>query len=280
MRRPNPALIVAAFVALATAALSNGVRAENDDERKKACANPDLRSRVVGSKFCFAIHTYGAELAGPTPILAVVLHGDMSKGGPPKYHLDIAKALVAIDVVAVGIIRPGHADADGRQSDGQIVRSDRYSGENVDSIADAIIKLKAYYKARETVMIGHSGGAAITGILIGRHPGVVDRALLISCPCDLARYRDMRRIPHIGTSLSPLKFVADVPKSTKVIAITGAFDDNTDPDLAEEYVGKLKERGINAKFVAMPGIGHNYNRTMRDSQVFRQALKDIVAGNF
>src|SRR3990167_1557474 len=102
MRRPNPALIVAAFVALATAALSNGVRAESEDERKKACANPDLRSRVVGSKFCFAIHTYGAELAGPTPILAVVLHGDMSKGGPPKYHLDIAKALVAIDVVAVG----------------------------------------------------------------------------------------------------------------------------------------------------------------------------------
>jgi len=254
-------------------------QAETDAEREKACAAPDMLTRVMGRAFCLAIHTFGADLADPSPTLVVVLHGDMSSGGPPKYHLDIAKMLVASDVVAVGIIRPGHADATGRQSDGEIVRSDRYSAENVDSIADAVIKLKAHHKAREAVMIGHSGGSAMTGVLIGRHPGVVDRALLISCPCDLSRYRDMRRIPHVGKSLSPLKFVTDVPKSTKVIAMTGEVDDNTHPELARDYVARLRELGVNAKFVVIPGIGHNYNRSMRDSPVFRQALKDIVAGN-
>ncbi|MGH6662441.1 MAG: alpha/beta hydrolase family protein, partial [Rhodospirillales bacterium] len=253
--------------------------AETDDERKQACAHPDMKTRVMGKDLCLAIRTFGADAAGPSPTLLVVLHGDMSSGGPPKYHLEIAKTLVASGIVAVGIIRPGYADADGRQSDGEIVRSDRYSAENVDAIADAVVKLKARYKAREAVMIGHSGGSAITGVLIGRHPGVVDRALLISCPCDLARYRDMRRIPQIGKSLSPLKFVDGVPASTKVIAMTGEVDDNTHPELARDYVARLKERGVKAKFVVMPGIGHNYNRSMRDSQVFRQALKDIVAGN-
>ncbi len=270
---------LAVVALLAAAAWPAPGRAETDDERNKACANPDLVNRIRGRDFCLVIHTFGAESAGPSPTLVIVLHGDMSSGGPPKYHLDIAKALVSSGIVAVGFIRPGHADDHGRQSDGEIVRSDRYSAENVDTIADAVTKLKAHHKARETVMIGHSGGAAITGVMIGRHPGIVDRALLISCPCDLSRYRDMRRIPHIGMSLSPLKLVSGVATATKVIAMTGERDDNTHPELARDYVAKLTERGINAKFVVMPGIGHNYNRTMRDSPVFRQALADIIAGN-
>lgn len=274
-----PARWLPVVALLVVAACSVHGRAESDEDRKKACANPDMVNWIKGKDFCLAIHTFAAA-AGPSPTLVIVLHGDMSKGGPAQYHIDIAKTLAANGVVAVAMIRPGHADEDNRRSDGKIIRSDRYSGENVDSITDAIMKLKARYKSRETVMIGHSGGSAITGVIIGRHPGVVDRALLISCPCDLARYRALKRIPQKGKSLSPMKFVANVPKSTKVIAMTGELDDNTYPILAEDYVAKLQERGVVAKFVVMPDVGHNYNRTMRNSKVYRQALEDIVAGNF
>ena len=280
MRRPNPAMIVASFVAIATVVLPCGGRAESEDERKQACANPDMRTRVVGNKFCLAIRTFGSETSGPSPTLVVVLHGDGSSGAPPEYHNAIAKALGTNGVVAVGMIRPGYEGKDERASDGSASRSDHYTAENVDAVADAVMRLKTHYKARAMVMIGHSGGAATTGVIIGRHPGMVDRALLISCPCDIRRWRDMKRRSAWHSSLSPADYAAKVPATTKVIAITGEKDDNTDQELAKDYIAALTARGITAKFAAVPGAGHNITRTMRATAEYAQALKDIVAGNF
>ena len=254
--------------------------AETDDERKQACAHPDMKTRVMGKDLCLAIRTFGADTAGPSPTLVVVLHGDMSSGGAPEYHMAIARALAKEGVVGVGLIRPGYASKDERASEGSPSHSDHYTAENVDAVADAVVKLKARHKARATVLIGHSGGAATAGVIIGRHPGVADRALLISCPCDIPRWRDMKRRSGWYSSLSPLDYAGKIPTTAKVIAITGDRDDNTDVELARDYVAKLKERGVAARFVAIPGAGHNINKKMRDAAEYAAALKDIVAGNF
>jgi pimeloyl-ACP methyl ester carboxylesterase len=262
---------------LVAVAPPSGARAESEDERKQACANPDMRSRVVGDKFCLVIRTYGTQTAGPSPTLVVVLHGDGDSAG---YHNAIARGLARPGVVAVGLIRPGYTSKDDRTSDGMSTRFDHYTAENVDAVADAVARLKGHHKAREAVLIGHSGGAAIAGVIIGRHPGVVERALLISCPCDIPRWRDMKRRDMWFSSLSPQDHADKVPATAKVIAITGDRDDNTDPDLARDYVAKLAARGVVAKFVAVPGSSHNLNRKMRETDEIRQALNDIVSGNF
>jgi pimeloyl-ACP methyl ester carboxylesterase len=269
-------MVVAALVATA---LASGVRAESDDERKQACANPDQRSRVVGNKFCFAIRTYGTQTAGPAPTLVVVLHGDTSSGGPTSTQYRIAKAVATNGVVGVGLIRPGYYDSEERSSDGAANRTDNYTPENVDAIADAVKKLKDRHKAAHTVLIGHSGGAAISGVILGRHPGLVDRALLIACNCDVRRWRDEVRRSQ-WSSLSPSDHVAKVPTTAKVIAITGDKDDNSHPGLARDYVAALQARGIKAKFMTMPGAGHNITDRMRATAEYAQALKEIVAGNF
>lgn len=254
-------------------------RAETDDERKKACANPDMVNRIRGKDFCLAIHTFGADAAGPSPTLVIVLHGDMSSGGSPEYHMAIAKRLAKAGVVAVGMIRPGYSGKDERASDGSTSHTDHYTAENVDAIAEAVAKLKTHHKAAATVLIGHSGGAATAGVIIGRHPGVADRVLLISCPCDISRWRNLRRRSPWYSSLSPIDYAGKVPATAKVIAITGDRDDNTDVELGRDYVAKLKERGVSARFVAVPGAGHNINKAMRDAAEYAQALNDIVAGN-
>ncbi|MGH6662442.1 MAG: hypothetical protein ACREB6_12955, partial [Rhodospirillales bacterium] len=41
--------------------------AETDDERKQACAHPDMKTRVMGKDLCLAIRTFGADAAGPSP---------------------------------------------------------------------------------------------------------------------------------------------------------------------------------------------------------------------
>ncbi len=262
------------------AAWPAAARAESEDERKQACAAPDMLNRVKGKNFCLAIRTYGADAAGPTPTLVVVLHGDMSSGGAPEYHMNIARRLAKPGVVAVGLIRPGYASKDERASDGAPSHFDHYTAENIDAVADAVAKLKAHHKAAQVVLIGHSGGAATAGVVIGRHPGVADRALLISCPCDIPRWREMRRRSAWFSSLSPHDYADKVPATAKVIAITGDHDDNTDVELARDYVAKLAKRGVAARFIAIPGASHNINKKMYETAEYAAALKDIVAGNF
>lgn len=279
MRLGTPVVMAGMLAAALTAAWPAATRAESDDDRRQRCAKPDLVERVVGKELCLAIRTFGADTAGPSPTLVVVLHGDMSSGGPPEYHMAIAKRLAKAGVVAVGMIRPGYTDKDERASDGSTSHTDHYTAENVDAIAEAVAKLKAHHKAAATVLIGHSGGAATAGVIIGRHPGVADRALLISCPCDISRWRNLRRRSPWYSSLSPSDYAGKVPATAKVIAITGDRDDNTDVELGRDYVTKLKQRGVAARFVAVPGAGHNINKAMRDAAEYAQALNDIVAGN-
>ena len=42
---------------------------------------------VFGGKLCQAVTTFGAETAGASPMLIVVVHGDISDGGRATYHV-------------------------------------------------------------------------------------------------------------------------------------------------------------------------------------------------
>ena len=66
---------------------------------------------------------------------------------------------------------------------------DNYTPEVVDATAQAISQLRADFHSSAIVLTGHSGGAAITGNLLGWHPSEVNGALLVSCPCDLSTWR-------------------------------------------------------------------------------------------
>jgi len=103
--------------------------------------------------------------------------------------------------------------------------------------------------------MGHSGGAAQLGSVIGQRAGLVDGAILLSCPCDVKRWRAPNR--PFPRSQSPSDFAASTSPATQVIAITGANDDNTYSALASDYVSSLQAAGVNAKFVEVPNAGHH-----------------------
>src|SRR5262249_60065324 len=125
------------------------------------------------------------------------------------------------------------ADAAGRVSEGSTLgRQDNYTAAHVSAVAGAIDALKQHYRPRRTIYVGHSGGAAIGGVLIGRRPGLLDAAVLVSCPCDLARWRHAHGRTPWTRSLSPDFFIPRVPSTTSVIAVTGTDDENTFPPLA------------------------------------------------
>lgn len=227
-----------------------------------AACPPDsaIADYVYGGGLCLAAETFGAESAGASPILIVVLHGDISDGGAATYHARFARTLARPGVVVVALIRPGYWDAAGRTSQGNNYdRKDNYTAENIGAIGAAIDALKKHYRARRVIYVGHSGGAAIGGVLIGMRRGLVDAAVLVSCPCDIPRWLKAHRYPPWTRSLSPDSYVPRVPPTTEVVAITGAADENTAPKLAQDYVVTLRKRGVRARFEAVDGVGHGFS---------------------
>ena len=221
------------------------------------CESEDFETKVSGNSECLLMRRYGSN----TPkTLIVWLHGNVSTGGPANSHFKLAEKvagdLVADRVLAVALVRPGYPDGTGAYSSGSDNgRADNWRRPTVLEIGAVIERLKSKFKPDRTIVVGHSGGAAIAAVLLGIQPDLADAAILIGCPCDMAAWRIGRsRTPW--TSEDPLAWVNQVKQTTKVIALTGNRDDTTAPGLAKTYIERLQQHGIAAVFKVVPDTGH------------------------
>jgi len=118
-------------------------------------------------------------------VLVVMIHGDRT-GTLEQRHIDrwveVGRTLQADDRRVLFIVRPGYRTPAGNSSGWANPRDDDYTAENVDRVAGALSSLRNTHRARHVVLVGHSGGAALAALVLGRHPGVADAALLLGCP--------------------------------------------------------------------------------------------------
>jgi pimeloyl-ACP methyl ester carboxylesterase len=210
---------------------------------------------------------YSTPTLSARPVLVIVLHGDLFNP-TPSYQYAFAQALTqgfdapalpdpvrarlgrhpdVRDIVAAGLLRPGYTDNAGDRSDGERgeARGDNFTTDVTDAVATAVRTLKERYKARRVVLVGHSGGATIAAIVLGRHPEVADAALLVACGCGATQ------------SLQPLDFVSQVRQASAVRLLVGEQDEVTPPELSQRYAGVLQKRGVDARVSVLPGLGHN-----------------------
>lgn len=202
-------------------------------------------------------------------ILIAVVHGDVSIGVPVDYHNRFAASAASSieNVATVGLLRPGYFDFYGVRSPGSSHgRKDNYTREAVDMIANAIAELKSRFNYRAVVLVGHSGGAAISGALMGLRPGVADVAVLVSCPCDTPRWRRhvasrvSSREPDFDNdwsrSLSAIDHVDSIEPGARIVAVTSGDDGLTPPALARDYVAAARKAGVDAEFIQSARAGH------------------------
>jgi len=200
------------------------------------------------------------------PILVVVVHGD-SPDGPPTYQYRFAeRAAAAIsDAVVAAVLRPGYGDGED-SSDGMrgFTTGDNYTPEVVGAVATVLSELRDRYHPRRVILVGHSGGAAIVGDLLGQKGIAVDGALLVSCPCDLTAWREHMQSIKGGAiwerpvrSLSPLALVDEVPVSAKIWLLVGSDDQIAPSALTLAYAEALRNRNIAVNVTIAPGLGHN-----------------------
>lgn len=233
-------------------------------QAKAECSNIEKQVLVNGT--CTMVETYKSAKLSTSPTLAVVLHGDAPFWNPSvQYRVAQHLAEQADNVISVGMLRPGYTDDFGRKSDG--VRGetvgDNYDDPRVSQIANSINTLKQHYHAKKVVVIGHSGGAAITAKLSGDYPNLVNHAVVISCPCNINAWRKDMLVRNeyelfrgdLDIS-SPVDLANKVSADTQIDLIIGQDDDTTKPYLTKEYNDVLKKHGKNVSMQVIEG-DHN-----------------------
>jgi pimeloyl-ACP methyl ester carboxylesterase len=242
---------------------------------------------LEGNKLKLKTSIYESARLSGHPVLVVVLHGDLlgfRMLPPTTYHYVFAdEATRRIeDVVVAALLRPGYRDHSGERSEGEqgLATGDNYTPEVVAAVAGVVEQLKARFHPAHTVLAGHSGGAAITGDLLGRLPSAVDGALLASCPCDLVGWRKyMMRLQNNNPiwsapirGLSPQELAGSVSPSVRVAVLVGANDDVAPPAMSREYAQILKKRVSDVTLTVAPGLGHE----ILLEPVTYEALKSLV----
>ena len=209
---------------------------------------------------------FGSADVGAAPVLVIVLHGD-APFAKPSYQYEFAAnaARQLHDVVAAALLRPGYTDNVGDTSDGHRgnATADNYTPEVLDQLDAAIRRLKTQLHPSAVVLVGHSGGAAISADLIARDQGLATAALLVSCPCDVPAFREhMKTVSPTPLwdapvrSISPLDVVEGVSKTMRIVMVVGEKDNVAPPNLTERYSAALKKRKINVHVIVLPGQGH------------------------
>jgi len=226
------------------------------------CAPADPDRRETGIEECLVYRLYRSAQMDGKPKLVVVLHGDVSAGGPANYHRRVAERLAtdarAANLLVAALVRPGYEDGDGLTSPGSHNgRADHYTAKNIDEVAAVVKNLAGRFQASRVLLLGHSGGAATSGVIIGRHPGLASGAVLVACPCNVTIWRSNHAGRPWRQSESPHSWADKVASSTHVIALTGSRDDNTSPQLADAYINALGSRGTTARFETIKDADHN-----------------------
>ena len=213
---------------------------------------------------CLALVPVGSPVMAAKTLI-VMLHGD-GEGQLGQRQIDrwtaIGRSLSAPDRNVFFMIRPGYQTPAGNSSGWANPRDDDYTAGNMARVAGALASLKTTYKAEKLVLVGHSGGAATSALVLGKHPAVADAALLLGCPCDVPPWRDHRNAQRgrggpWSNSLNPLDYTANIPQGTPVIAVTGTQDDNTLPMFAKRWVEKASAAGVLARYADAPGFNHS-----------------------
>lgn len=229
----------------------------------QSCQDLPAPRSVADSQGCLAVLPLSDE-PGESRTVVALLHGD-SLGRLEPRHVErwtaIGQSLKAPGRAVVFLARPGYRSDFGNSSGWANPRDDDYTQGNVDRVAQALRNLRKTYQAQRLILVGHSGGAALSALVLGRHPDAADAALLLGCPCDVPPWRDHRNGQRGGgapwiNSLNPLDAVATIRPGTPVIVATGAQDDNTLPVFGQRWSDAAVARGVRARFEAVQGSDH------------------------
>ena len=226
----------------------------------------DGQSWVQGGTYRLRTSSFVSEDKSESPILVVVIHGD-APNNDPDYQYEFAAHVAATysDLVAVGLLRPGYTDLQGNRSDGERGQAtgDNLNVTNTEAIASAIGGLKRRWNARKVVVAAHSGGGVLAANVLGRHPELIDQALLVSSVFDVEKWRQhmheqtgARVFQGTIETLSPIELITGMSDRVEVTLIVGSQDEVAPPGFSEHYKAVAVKHGKKVRLVRLEDKGH------------------------
>jgi len=238
------------------------VNSQNTD-----CDKKDSLNFVKSSYGCTYFKYFKSDSLLNNPNLVILLHGD-APFNPPSYQYKLGKILErqTKNTIIVAVLRPGYTDNEGNHSDGikGNTTGDNYTMEVINNLTEVVKELKIRYKPNQTIIVGHSGGAAISADIISSTSNLIDKSVLVSCPCDVEKWRSYmsskqqfyRPWKDSVKSISPIKMVDSLNSKVTMTLIHGTKDDVVPFDISNNYYQKLKNRDINVKLIKLDNEGH------------------------
>ena len=242
------------------------------------CKKGDFIKHVAIDEGCIALQSLG-KIDKLKKKLVVFLHGDRKSKSDYQIKKDYPFSKILKDekenINFFYLARPGHKFKGRKRSTGKEKNYEqtgdwnavyKKSWEAIRLSAEAIKKLKEFYQPDELIAIGQSGGAQTISITLGKMPGLIDKAILIGCPC--TEGYPVKKSPWEA----PINQIGHIDPKTKIILITGEKDTETPAREAEIYAKKAKERGLNVQLHIVKG-GHEFKSLKGRNDIINKALK-------
>lgn len=252
--------------------------------RANACLNANHITRVAANGECLALQTYFSKtLPNSHPILLIFIHGDGIPGGAPSDYLKYqATKFIAPDVVPIVLIRPGYYDSYDNYSTGESYAftghgypNDSYRPHTVATIAAAVKELKDFYRARCTILVGHSGGGMMSAMVLGKYPNLANGAVIASVVKNTHEWAKKHGYGSYPNSISPDDFVNQITKQNFVYIVSGTDDTNTYPDMSKAYYELLKKQNIPVYWYSEKGGTHD-SVVLSDATAFNDAIASSI----
>jgi pimeloyl-ACP methyl ester carboxylesterase len=198
--------------------------------------------------------------------LIIVLHGD-NRRPPPTYSFMFAEQTAGqLGCRTVALLRPGYSDGADLRSAGFSGQGygDNYDHFSANRIGDAVRALQSIYRPSTTLLVGHSGGAALAVAMMALHPSLIDAAVLVACPYDLDGWRRHMALRQLNPywllpseSVSPLRVVDNLAKQLRITCLSGGRDPLVRPAHAAAFFRAARRAGLDVRLNVVQDAGHD-----------------------
>ena len=256
----------------------------NANSQNNNCEKNDTLNYITTQHGCLFVKVFKSDSITLKPNLFIIIHGD-APFNPPSYQYKLSQKLSeqVKNTIIVSVLRPGYKDNESNKSDGKRGQTtgDNYTQEVINSLTEVIKELKIRFKPSKTIIAGHSGGAAISADIVSLTTQLVDKSILVSCPCDVEAFRKSMALKQpfyrawrdSVKSISPIDVIKNINRNADIILIHGQEDDIVPFEIAENYFKKLKQNNIKVELIPIENAGHEIFLTDRVLTVLKNNLE-------
>jgi len=130
----------------------------------------------------------------------------------------------------------------------------RYAPEVIEASEQALTQLKNIYNAKELVLVGYSGGAAVAALLAAQRDDVI-KLITVAGNLNHQAWTEFHNVSPLIGSLNPV----DVQKQLQTISqihFVGKDDKNIPPKLVHDFIASYDSDEL-ANLIVVPGQSHN-----------------------